>query len=208
MKKYKIVPISIAVIFSIVVALWMAIQAPARAVEQNLAAVNSISVGETTESELLSRKEFQALERMCNQDTCLYHMAEDNSLLRRLHLAPPIYMWAVVQVREGLVSSVSVNVTKSGLRGITMVQVPALPKECASTPCLKQWALPNKTMTGYTVYFDRQSDLRNHMPQAINAQCWSRLRGCSTYAELVPLSQGLNLGEISGTASPAQKSQP
>ncbi len=208
MKKFSIIPISIAVVFSIAVALWMAIQAPARAVERELAAINSISAGETTEAELLSRKEFQNLERMCSQENCIYHLAANNSFLAGLKLAPHTLMWAIVQVRDGLVTSVSVSTVKAGLRSVTIVQLPALPKECASTPCLKQWVLPNKTMTSYTIYFDRQSDLRNHIPQAINAQCWSRLHGCSTYAELVPLSQRVNLEEISSTVKPEQKGQP
>jgi len=214
MKKYSIVSISIAVVFVVVVALWMAIQAPARAVEKNLAAINSISAGETTEAELLLRKEFQTIDRMCNQETCYYHMRTDNHLLARLHLAPHTLMWAVVQVRDGLVTSVSVTLAKAGLPGVTVIQVPVLPKECAATPCLKQWVLPNKTMMSFSIYFDRQSDLRNHMPQAINAQCWSRLHGCSTYAELVPLSQKVNLShrldqeEISGTVKPEQTNRP
>jgi hypothetical protein len=195
-------------VFSIAIAIWMAIQAPAREVEKNLAAINSISAGETSEAELLSRKEFQSLERMCNQENCFYHMGVDNNFLSGLHLAPRILMWTIVQVRDGLVTSVSVTVAKAGLGGITVTQVHTLPKECASVPCLKQLVLPNKTMMSYSIYFDSQSDLRNHMPQAINAQCWSRLHGCSTYAELVPLSQGLNLEKISGAVAPQRKNQP
>lgn len=208
MKKYPIVFISLAVVFSGAVALWMATQAPAHTVKRNLVAINSLTAGETTEAELLSRKEFQGLERMCSQEICVYHMAADNSLLTGLRLAPHTLMWAIVQVRDGLVTSVSVTAAKTGLRSVTVVQVPTLPKECSSSPCLKEWVLPNKSMTSYSIYFDHQSDLRNHMPELVNAQCWSRLHGCSTYAELIPLSQSVNLQKISGTVKPIQTSRP
>lgn len=184
----------------------MAIQAPARAVERELAAINSLSVGETTEAELLSRKEFQAIDRRCSRETCVYHMAVDNALLSRLHLAPYTLMWALVQVRDGLVIGVSVTVSAHGLRNVTVSQVQTLPKECSSIPCVKPLVLPHKVLMSYSILFDHQSDLRNRIPQAVNAQCWSHLGGCATYAELIPLARGLNLEQTSGTAKPAEES--
>ncbi|HKD79122.1 MAG TPA: hypothetical protein VKH81_05475 [Candidatus Angelobacter sp.] len=194
--------IILAIVFSGAAALWMAIQAPARAVERILATVNSISVGETTEAELLSRKEFQTLDRRCSRETCVYHMAANNALLSQLHLAPYTLMWALVQVRDGMVIGVSVTVSKEGLKNVTMSQVRTLPEECSSIPCVEPLVLPNKFLMSYRLLFDHQSDLRNRIPEAINAQCWSHLHGCSTYAELIPLSRGLNLEQISGAAQP------
>lgn len=172
----------------------MAIQAPARAVERDLAAINSLTAGETSEAELLSRKEFQNIDRMCIQETCFYHIEVENNLLSRLHLAPHIFMGAMVDVRDGLVTGVSVITSKAGLPGITVKQVQTLPKECSATPCVKPWILPNKTLMSVSIMFDHQSDLRNQLPKLINAQCWARLHGCATFAEVIPLLQKLNLG--------------
>jgi len=194
MKKYSILPIILAVVLTGAMALWMAIQTPARAVERNLAALNSLTAGETSEAELLSRKEFQNINRMCFQATCLYHLQVENNLLSRLHLAPRIFMWAIVDVRDGVVTGVSVSTTKSGLPSITVTQVQRLPKECSATPCVKPLMLSNKTLMGVSVMFDHHSDLRNQFPKLINAQCWARLHGCATYAEVIPLLQRLNLG--------------
>lgn len=95
MKKYSILPIILAVVFSGAAVLWMAIQAPARAVERDLAAINSLTAGETSEAELLSRKEFQNIDRRCIQEICFYYMEADNKFLSRLHLAPYMSMWAM-----------------------------------------------------------------------------------------------------------------
>ena len=194
MKKYSILPISLAIVFSASVALWMAIQAPARAVERDLAALNSLTAGETSEAELLSRKEFQSIDRRCIQEVCFYYMEADNKFLSRLHLAPYMSMWAIVDVKDGMVTGVSVITARVGLPTISVKQVPALPKECSATPCVKPWMLPNKVLMSVSVMFDHQSDLRNQFPKLINAQCWSRLHGCATYAEVIPLLQRLNLG--------------
>lgn len=194
MKKYSIFPISFAVVLTGAAAFWMAIQAPARAVERDLAAINSLTAGETSEAELLSRKEFRNIDRMCIQETCFYHIEVENNLLSRLHLAPHIFMGAMVDVRDGLVTGVSVITSKAGLPGITVKQVQTLPKECSATPCVKPWILPNKTLMSVSIMFDHQSDLRNQLPKLINAQCWARLHGCATFAEVIPLLQKLNLG--------------
>ncbi|HZS27041.1 MAG TPA: hypothetical protein VFB76_07405 [Candidatus Angelobacter sp.] len=194
MKKYSIFAVSFAVVLTSAVVLWMAIQAPARAVERDLAALNSLTAGETSEAELLSRKEFQNIDRRCFQETCFYHMEVDNQLLSRLHLAPHIFMGAMVDVKDGMVTGVSVMATRIGLPTITVQQVHTLPKECSAMPCVKPWVLPNKTLMSVSIMFDHQSDFRNHIPQVINAQCWARLHGCATYAEVIPLLQKLNLG--------------
>ena len=192
MKKYSIASICLAVVSGAVI-LWAAITAPARAVERDLAAVNTLSAGQTTEAELLTRKEFQTLDRICTQETCLYHMGVENTLLSKLHLAPAMDMGTIVRVRDGLVTNVSVFVVREGLPAISVAQVQALPKECSAIPCVRPLVLPNKTLLSISILFNNQSDIRNRMPQVINARCWSRLHGCATYAEFVPLTQGMNL---------------
>jgi hypothetical protein len=193
MKKYSIVFLSLAILISGTVALRMAIKAPARAMKRALAAMNSLSAGQTTEAELLSRKEFQTMDRMCMVETCMYHIEVQNTLLSKLHLAPPTFMWAMVGVRDGMVTSVTVAATRIGRPAISVTQVRTLPKECSATPCVQPSVLPNKSLMSISILFDSQSDLRNRLPQVVNAQCWSQLRGCATYAELIPLTKGMNL---------------
>jgi hypothetical protein len=43
------------------------------------------------------------------------------------------------------------------------------------------------------VLFNNESELRNRMPEAGQTACLSRLHGCTTYEELMPLAKGLNL---------------
>ena len=43
------------------------------------------------------------------------------------------------------------------------------------------------------VLFNNESDFRNRMPQSSNVNCLSRLHGCNTYAEFMPMAKELNL---------------
>jgi hypothetical protein len=79
---------------------WYGITAPFKAASRNLSAINSLTAGETTETELLSRSEFRKIERKCFQESCFYHMEAENTLLNRLHLAPRTFMGTNVMVRE------------------------------------------------------------------------------------------------------------
>jgi hypothetical protein len=170
-----------------------AIAAPARATERNLAAINGLTVGTTTEVELLARKEFQTVERRCFQSDCQYLMETENTFLNRLRLAPVTVISIVVRVREGLVNGVLVFTRKAGLPAITVSQVVELPSGCSSSPCVKRRMLPNKTFLGISIVFSSESDIRNHMPEAVNSACLSRLHGCNTYADLMPITKELNL---------------
>src|SRR6266700_7513086 len=72
------------------------IAAPARATERNLAAINRLTVGNTTEPELLARKEFQTVERKCFQSDCQYLLETENTFLNGLRLAPKTVISIVV----------------------------------------------------------------------------------------------------------------
>src|SRR5260221_10445384 len=89
-----------------------AVAAPAKAAAWNLAAINGLTSRKTTEAELLTRKEFQTIERKCFQDICFYQMEAENVFLNRLHLAPETRTSTVVRVREGLVTEVLVFTIK------------------------------------------------------------------------------------------------
>jgi len=162
------------------------INAPARTAAANLAAINAITVGQTTEAELLRRPEFQKLDRTCFEADCLYQMKSENFLLARVHLAPRTSLWTLVRVRDGIVSAVSVIVWRSGSPGISLSQVEQV-TDCAYSPCIKDLITPNHVKQSTRISFNNRSDIRNHIPQAVNSDCLSRLHGCQSNAELMPV---------------------
>jgi hypothetical protein len=170
-----------------------AILAPARAAAFNLAAINGITVGQTTEAELLRRTAFQTVDRECYQADCFYHMETENKFLGRLHLAPDVYMSTGVSVTNGLVTGVLVFTMKTGQPAISFRQPEKMPSGCNSDPCVQRLMLPNKTLTGISIQFSSASDLRNHVPELVNSECFSRLHGCKTAAEFVPITKNMNL---------------
>ncbi len=194
MKKY-LVPSILTILIAAGVFIRYEIVAPARAAARNLAAINGIRVGQT-EAELLGRSDFQTIDRQCFGAECMYHMETENKFLNRLHLAPAIYMTTAVSVSNGMVTGVLVFTVKRGLLPISLRQVPTLPSECSSSPCVKRLMPPNKVLAGISVLFKSDSDLRNQMPGSVNPECFSRLHGCNTYAELLPVTKSLNLDAI------------
>jgi hypothetical protein len=195
-KKYLIIAIGLGLVITSAI-LWYGITAPAKTAARNLAAINSLSAGETTEAELLSRPEFQKIERTCMQESCFYHMESENKLLNKLHLAPRIFMGTNVTVRDGLVVAVTVFLFRAGRPAIVLNQVERMPRDCRSMPCVKLLVPPNKILMNVSILFDRQSDLRNHLPEAVNTRCLAQLHGCTRYAEFMPLVKQLNLEETS-----------
>ena len=170
------------------VAFWLAylIAAPARAAAANLAAINGITVGQTTEADLLRRPQFQTLERNCFGAECLYGMMAENKFLSRLHLAPRTSLWTMVTVRDGLVTNVSVIGWRVGAPGLSLNQIMDV-KDCDHSPCIKDLVTPNRVFQSTRITFDSRSEIRNHMPEAVNSECLSRLHGCSTNPELMPI---------------------
>jgi hypothetical protein len=162
------------------------IAAPARAAAADLAAVNGITVGQTTEADLLRRPQFQKLERTCFGADCLYRMVAENKFLHRLHLAPRTSLWTMVTVRDGIVIKVSVIGWRFGSPGLSLSQVMDL-KDCDHSPCIKDLITPNRVLQSTRITFDSRSEIRNHMPEAVNSECLSRLHGCSTNPELMPI---------------------
>jgi hypothetical protein len=90
---------------------------PAKAAAANLAAINGITVGETTEADLLRRPQFQKLDRTCFGAECLYGMMAENKFLNRLHLAPRTSLWTMVTVRDGIVTKSLLSAGEWGLLG-------------------------------------------------------------------------------------------
>ena len=192
MKKY-IVPSIVLVLVAAGIFIRYEIVSPARAAARDLEAINGLTVGKTTEAELLGRSAFQKMDRQCFQADCLYHTERTNRLLSTLRLAPFTFFGTRVTVRDGMLTQVSVFMANRSLPALSLTQKVALPAECASSPCVKRAILPSKAVVGVMVLFNNESELRNRMMEAAQPACLSRLHGCSTYDELMPLSKGLNL---------------
>jgi hypothetical protein len=195
MKKY-IVPIVVMGVVAVLVFIQYAILAPAYAAARDLQAINGITVGKMTEAELLGRSAFQTVDRHCAEADCIYHTERMNSFLRGLHLAPSTFFGTAVWVRNGMVVQVDVFVNREGLTPIFLRQTRALPAGCVSNPCVKPFVLPNKKLAKIQIMFTDESEFRNRMPEALQTACLSRMHGCSTNDELMPLARGLNLDSI------------
>ncbi|HEV8183948.1 MAG TPA: hypothetical protein VGQ61_16320 [Candidatus Angelobacter sp.] len=195
MKKY-IVPIIVMGVVAVLIFIQYAILAPAYAAARDLEAINGIAVGKMTEAELLGRSAFQTVDRHCAEADCIYHTERMNNFLRGLHLAPSTFFGTAVWVRNGMVVQVDVFVNREGLTPLRLSQKSALPAECASNPCMKPFVLPNKKLAKIEIMFNNESDFRNRMPEALQTACLSRMHGCGSYQDLLPLARGLNLDAL------------
>jgi hypothetical protein len=192
MKKYIVLAVVMALAAASILIAYT-IVAPARAAARDLEAINGITVGKMTEAELLGRSTFQTVDRHCAEADCIYHTERTNNFLHGLHLAPFTFFGTAVWVRNGMVVQVDVFVNQEGLTPIRLSQKSALPAECVSNPCVKHLVLPNKKLVKIDILFNNESEFRNRMPEALQTACLSRMRGCTSYQELMPLARGLNL---------------
>jgi hypothetical protein len=192
MKKY-LIPATILLLLGGVLFTRHAIAASAKAAARDLEAINGITVGKTTEAELLSRSAFHTMNHRCFEADCVYHTEQENKLLSTFHVAPHMVLSTAVMVRYGTVTGVSVFIHKAGLPPISVTQMPDLPAGCTGDPCAQPLRVPSKAVMGNRIVFGTGSDFRNRMPEAFEPTCLSRLRGCTTYEELVPLAKGLHL---------------
>jgi hypothetical protein len=195
MKKH-IVPIIVLALIAALIFIRYEIVAPARAAARDLEAINGITVGKTTEAELLGRPAFQKMDRRCFQAECGYHTERMNTFLSSLGLAPRTFFGTAVMVRDGLVTQVSVYIANGTRPPLSLSQKMPLPAGCASSPCVKPAILPTKVLVSIMVMFNNESELRNRMPEAVQTACLSRIHACSTYDELMPLARGLNLDAV------------
>ena len=190
--------IALAALVAVIgVAFWVAygIAAPAKAAAANLAAINGITVGQTTEADLLRRSQFQELERTCFGAECMYGMMAENKFLNRLHLAPRTSLWTMVTVRDGVVIKVSVIGWRVGSPGVSLSQVMDV-KDCDHSPCIKDLITPNRVFQSTRITFNSRSEIRNHMPEAVNSACLSRLHGCQSNNELMPVLRDIKVAAV------------
>jgi hypothetical protein len=199
MKKYLVLTVVLALVAAGILIRYE-IVAPARAAALDLEAINGLTVGKTTEAELLGRSAFQKMAEQCVQGDCVYYTGRTNEFLRRLGLAPRTFMGTLVRVREGMVTQVTVYMNSGTLPGLSISQKAELPAGCVSSPCVKPAILPTRVIASVMVVFNNESEFRNRMPEAIQTACLSRLHGCSTYEELMPLARGMNLDAIAASS--------
>ena len=195
MKKY-LIPIIVLGLVAAGVFIRYEIVAPARAAARDLEAINGITVGKMTEAELLGRTAFQKVDRRCIEADCIYHTERTNDFLWRLHLAPSTFFGTAVWVRDGMVVQVAVFISREGLTPLSLSQKTSLPADCTANPCVKQLVPPNKKPASIKVMFTNESEFRNRMPEALQTACLSRMHGCGSYQELMPLAKGLNLDAL------------
>jgi hypothetical protein len=179
---------------SVLIALRLAVLQPAIIAARNLAAINSLSAGKSTEVELLQRKPFRKASRTCFQESCIYHLEARNALLSSLHLAPLTFIATLVTVRDGLVTDVTVFSHGEGVRTVVIRQMQHLPDDCVSDPCVR---LPRANSLAATrILLDNRSDLRNHLPEAVNTGCLSYWRGCRRSSDFMPVVRQLENGKF------------
>ena len=195
MKKY-IVPSIVFIVIAAGIFIRYEIVAPAKAAARDLEAINGITVGKTTEAELLGRAPFQKMGVQCSMGYCFYYTGRANHFLRKLGLAPPTFFGTRVAVYDGLVTQVSFYISNGTRPALSFSQKMPLPEGCSSNLCVKPAILPTKTLASIMVLFNNESEFRNRMPEAIQTACLSRMHGCSSYDELMPLARGLNLDAI------------
>jgi hypothetical protein len=195
MKKYIVPTVALALIAAVIFIRYE-IMAPARAAARDLEAINKITVGKTTEAELLGRPAFQKMDLQCFTGDCFYYTVRANHFLRKLGLAPPAFFGTRVEVRDGLVRQVSVYISNGSRPPLSLSQKMLLPEGCSYSPCVKPAVLPTKMLASIMVLFNNESELRNRMPETIQTGCLSRLHGCPTYDELTSLARELNLNAV------------
>ena len=196
MKKH-IVPTIVFVLVAALIFVRYEIVAPARAAARDLEAINGITVGKTTEAELLGRAAVpEDGQTVLSGGIAVTTRRGRITFLSTLGLAPRTFFGTAVMVRDGLVTRVSVYITNGTRPPLALSQNMSLPAECNSNPCVKPIVLPTKALVNIAVLFNNESEFRNRMPEAVQTACLSRMHGCSTYDELMPLTRGLNLDAI------------
>lgn len=195
MKKYIVLTVVLVLVAALIFIRYQ-IMAPARAAAGDLEAINNITVGKTTEAELLGRSAFQKMGVQCSMGFCFYYTARANPFLRKLGLAPLTFFGTRVAVYNGLVTQVLVYASNGTQPALSFSQKMPLPQGCSSSLCVKPAILPTKTVASIMVLFNNESEFRNRMQETIQTACLSRLHGCTTYDELTPLARELNLNAV------------
>jgi hypothetical protein len=168
-----------------------AIVEPARAAARALESINGLSIGQS-EGDLLRRSAFQKMPSRCFQEVCMYSSVQTNTLLSFLHLAPRTILSTAVIVRDGTVVQVYFFLFRNGLDPISVAQTSKMPHGCCVNPCLVPRPKFIKVLNGVSIVFTNDSEYRNRFPEMVDTKCLSRIGGCRSNAEFVPLIQAID----------------
>lgn len=192
-KKYLLAAAVLGILVAGALLIRYAVNAPALAAACDLIAINSLTVSQTTEADLLRRTAFQKATLECSGGLCSYSTDRENSLLSLFHLAPRTTLSTTVLVQDGIVVQIFAVISSKGTPSVAVVQGSRLPNGCAADPCVKLPHQSDKFSSNTIIQFTNRSELHNRWPQILNAECLSRLRSCNSYAELIPVAKELNL---------------
>ena len=162
------------------------INAPVKEFNRALNDLNGITIGETTESDLLARPFFQKQQPLCSGASCMYHLEARNSFLSTFHLAPQNQLAAFVSLYNGVVDTVGVTIWRQNKPQLVLKQTADL-KDCKSRVCLRNLVTPNKILTAQELLYDSQSEIRNRLPKYVNPSCLAFRRGCDDDFEVLPV---------------------
>ena len=190
-KKY-LVPALVLGVVGLGILLRYAIVAPARAAARDLESINGLKIGQS-EGELLSRSAFQKAAYQCFEATCMYSSKQTNKLLSAFHLAPYMVVSTAVLVQDGTVIQVYFFIGRQGLEPVSVVQAAKMPIGCTGSLCIVPPPKFIKSARGVKVVLTNESEYRNRFPEMVDTTCLSRIGGCKSYAELIPLIETLNL---------------
>jgi hypothetical protein len=193
MKKYLLAAAVLGILVAGALLIKHAVNAPSLAAARDLIAINSLTVSQTTEADLLRRTAFQKATLECSGGLCSYSTDRENSLLSLFHLAPRTTLSTTVLVQDGIVVQIFAVISSKGTPSVAVVQGSRLPNGCAADPCVKLPHQSDKFSSNIIIQFTNQSELHNRWPQILNVECLSRLRGCNSYAALMPVAKELNL---------------
>lgn len=162
------------------------INAPVQEFSRSLTDLNGITIGETTESDLLARPFFQKQQPMCSGADCTYHFEARNSFLSSFHLAPQNQLAAFVSLHNGVVDTVGITIWRQNKPQLMLKQTADM-KDCEGHVCLKDLIPPNKILTARELRYDGTSEIRNRLTHYVDPTCLALRRGCDDDVEVLPV---------------------
>jgi hypothetical protein len=151
--------------------------------------LGQVMVGQTTDSDLLNRPYFRDAVKKCVDNKCSYAVWIDNHSLATLHLAPLSQIIASVNLENGVVAEVLIygivvrhNNAEIWITWQQMVHAPG----CEQSPCarFRRRNDSGSDLWAATLIYGGPG---NHLGNAINVNCLSRIGGCKDAAEFMPL---------------------
>jgi hypothetical protein len=199
--KERILITSVTVSVTVALAIaYVLITAPRRSLDRFLREVSTVEVGKTKLEDWRTKVERAQLSRVtfkCNQQMCDTGWHAENTVLRRLRLAPRSVVDASVGFKDGVASEIHIIFVKSKRddkgewhddEGVAVRQSTDVPSSCHQHYILdvkdryqagdRYWA--TVAMDSCVSPQDRARALR------INSSCLTRIGGCKTIESMIP----------------------